>query len=150
MRNKNLDLQKLLQPYSLTKFLLKEKMKSKNQLKLKQKLKISNKLQDYIKTVLKVSTFIFRETFVFNETIYLDKVKENERANSLFLSCKHFFIDVRKNDIILVTKNLPEFGLYLGMKGLVERVLIHQRLEVNFFYERSLLTPWAKKELVKK
>jgi len=35
------------------------------------------------------------------------------------------------------------------MKGSVEKTILHQRLEIKFFYDSTLLAPWAKKELVK-
>jgi len=93
--------------------------------------------------------FFFREAFVINELIYLNKIKEHEEENSVILVCKHFFLDVRKRDILLVTKDLPEHDLYVGMKGYVEKLVLHQKVEVKFFYDSLLVNPWAKQKLVR-
>lgn len=79
----------------------------------------------------------------------MDKVRDHEKEKTVILSCRHFFLDVKKHESLLVTKDLPEFDLYSGMKGSVERVLLYQRLEVKFFYDSSLFDPWIKKKLSK-
>lgn len=63
--------------------------------------------------------------------------------------CRHFFIDIKIHDFIVVTQDLPEFSLYLGMRGTVKKVLLHQKLEIQFFYDSTFFDSWAKKELLK-
>ena len=126
-------------------FTLKKRMKSRNKLKLR--LKIKAKVKNYFDTLFKVSTLVLRDALVPNEYVYIDKVKENEQDNSIFLVCRHLFIDIKIHNFILVTKDFPEFGIYSGMRGAVKKVLVHQKIEVQFFYDSTLFAPWAKKKL---
>lgn len=128
--------------------LLKENSNYKYPLKLKQKLKTSTKIKEWVKDLVKVSSFIFREAFVYPDTIYMDKVAKHERENTVILLCSHCFLDIKKNDILVVTKNLPDFDLHSGMKGCVEKVLIHQRIEVKFFYDFLLFSPLLTNQLI--
>jgi len=34
------------------------------------------------------------------------------------------------------------------MRGSVKKVLAHQKIEVQFFYDSTLFAPWAKKKLL--
>lgn len=147
-KSKSPDLQEKLQ--NEPDFILKNKMKSQNKLKIKLKLrlKISAKIKNYFDTLLKVGTLVLREALVSNEYVYNDKINDHERDNSIFLVCRHFFIDIKIHYFIIVTKDLPEFGLYSGMKGSVKKVLVHQKIEVQFFYDSTLFAPWAKQKLL--
>lgn len=59
--------------------------------------------------------------------IYLDRIQENREENTVFVSCRHFFMDIKKGDLVILTKNVPDFGIYSGMLGEVVKVLINQR-----------------------
>ena len=36
--------------------------------------------------------------------------------------------------MVVLTKDIPKLNLYVGMKGSVEKVVLHQRIEVLFFF----------------
>lgn len=94
-------------------------------------------LQKVSTIVLSSSAFSVSSLFI-NEFVYMEKVKENREENTLTLSCKQYFLDIKKNDIVVLTRDSPTLFLYAGMQGIVDRVLLHQQLEVTCFTTTNL------------
>jgi hypothetical protein len=49
--------------------------------------------------------------------------------------------------MLFCPRNVADFGIYLGMVGKVEKVLIHQRLDISFFYDSRFSSPIIKSKL---
>lgn len=104
------------------------------------KAQIGVKLKSLYKvrtTFLNSSSGSLTSLFV-NEFVYMEKVKENREENTLTLSCKHYFLDIKKNDIVVLTRDFPTLFLSAGMEGVVDRVVLPQQLEVTFFTTTNL------------
>lgn len=96
-------------------------------------------LQKLYPIVLNYSVSIaIQDSFFFNEYIFMDKVNEQREESTFTLSCKHYFLSVKKNDIIVLTRDFPAFSLFAGTKGVVDRVFLHQKLEITFFTTSNL------------
>ena len=116
---------------------------SKKDFIFKLKERFFSKLMDYLgsfsqaqvrvklKSLQKVSTIVLSSSafsvssLFINEFVYMEKVKENREENTLTLSCKHYFLDIKKNDIVFLTRDFPTLFLSAGMQGIVDRVVFH-------------------------
>jgi len=109
-------------------------LKDLSQAQVREKLK---RLEKRSTTVLSSSAYSL-SLFFINEFIYMEKVQENREENTLTLSCKHYFLTIKKNDIVVLTRNFPTLSLSAGTQGIVDGVLLHQKLEVTFFTTTNL------------
>ena len=91
----------------------------------------------------------FKEVFVFNNFIYLNQVNKNREENTVSFCCKHYFLDVKKEEKVILTKDFPDLFLYIGMTGIVNKVLLNQKLEVIFFYNAEYCDVFTKQKLYK-
>lgn len=119
---------------------LKERFFSKLLENLEQffKAQIRLKLKSLYKVSVWSSSTLNVSSLFFNEFVYSEKVNENREQNSLTFSCKHYFLDVKKNDVVVLTRDFPTLFLSAGMEGIVNRVVLHQQLEVTFFTTTNL------------
>ena len=121
---------------------------------LKQKLKTDFKLKQpfgnfiRIKILQKVLQDL-KEAFVFNNIIYLDQINKNRERNTVSFCCKHHFLDIKKDEKVILTKDFTDFLLYAGMKGIVKKVLLYQKLEIIFFYNSQSCDSLTKQKLYK-
>ena len=83
-------------------------------------------------------SIVNQDSFFVNEYIFMDKVNEQREESTFTLSCKHYFLFLKNNDIIVLTRNIPAFSLFAGTKGVVNRVFLHQKLEITFFTTSNL------------
>ena len=63
----------------------------------------------------------------------MEKIREQREENTFTFSCKHYFLEIKKNDIVILTRDFPVLSLFAGTKGIVGRVVLHQQLEFTFF-----------------
>lgn len=124
---------------------LRDHFESKKKFKTKSKERLQIKSGSIVKTLTK----IISQIFLNNDFIYIDKVQEKKKQDKIRFSCKHFFLNIKKNDIVILTKDFPKFHLYVGMKALVEEVLLHQRVEIVFLFEPTLCNPSLRNKLLK-
>lgn len=89
-----------------------------------------------------------KNTF-YNKHIYADKVNEQKESHKISYRCRHFYLNVRKGDIFLVTTNLPDLYLSTGMSGEVTEILGHQEVELTFVLTLNEASPWEKRKLEK-
>lgn len=94
-------------------------------------------------------TFFLTQNVLNNKFIYSDKIQGRKDENEILYSCGHLFLDVKKNDILILTKDFLNLHLYVGMKAVVQKVLLCERLEVVFFHDPTLANPWARDKLLK-
>ena len=78
------------------------------------------------------------DTLFVNEFIYMDKVKKHREENTVTLACKHYFSDIKNNDLVILTRYFPTFFLLAGTEEVVDRVILHQHVEVTFFTNANL------------
>lgn len=83
-------------------------------------------------------SIVNQDSFFVNEYIFMDKVNEQREESTFTLSCKHYFLEIKNNDIIVLTRDFPAFSLFAGTKGVVDRVFLHQKLEITFFTTSNL------------
>lgn len=96
-------------------------------------------LQELYPMVLNSSVSILnQDCFFVNEYIFMDKVNEQREESTFILSCKHYFLQVKENDIIVLTRDFPAFSLFAGTKGVVNKIFLHQKLEITFFTTANL------------
>ncbi len=131
---------------------IKQKSKSDSFLKIKQKLKSNFRLKQpfgnftRVKILEKVLQKL-KEIFVFNNFISLDKINKNWEENTVSFCCKHYFLDVKKQQKVILTKDFPALLLYAGMTGIVNKVLLNQKLEIIFFYNSQSCDRLTKQKL---
>lgn len=125
-------LKEILQADPNTNLNLKQKIGSKGDSKVKTTLRLKMKLGYLNDFLIKTGALLLQKVLLMDHLIYLDKIQKNRDENTVFASCRHFFVDIKKGEAIILTRNLPEFGIYLGMCGQVEKVLVNQRLEIGF------------------
>ena len=87
--------------------------------------------------------------FFYNEYILSDKINDNRESRRVRYSCRHFFLDIKIEEFLVITKNFPELGLYVGMIGQVKKILGHQRVEIEFISNSNFSTRWKKVDLEK-
>lgn len=122
------------------KHILKQKFKSN--FRLKQSFGNFTKLQMLEKILQKLKDF-----FVLNNFIYLDQINKNREENTVCFYCKHYFLDVKKEQKVILTKDFPDFLLFAGMTGVVKKVLLNQKLEIVFFYNSQDCDSFTKQKL---
>ena len=87
---------------------------------------------------------------VNNNYIYKDKIREKEEENRLSFVCSHFYFDLKKGDLLVLTKDFSEFALYRGMVGRVTKIVGYQKVELVFVITSKPSTNWSQKELEEK
>lgn len=87
--------------------------------------------------------------FFYNEYIFSGKIKENQENRRVSYSCRHFFINIQIEESLVITKDFPKFGLYVGMVGRVKKILGDQRIEVEFISNSNFSGRWKKIDLEK-
>ena len=106
-------------------------------------------MQSKNKYFVKTMTRILTQNFLNNEFIYSDRIQGRRDENKILYSCGHMFLDVKKNDILILTRDFLNLHLYVGMKAIVRKVLLCERVEVVFFHDPTLANPWARGKLLK-
>lgn len=103
------------------------------------------KKEDLSKQAFQESKQIFGKTigeiseiFIINEFIFHEKIEDNRRKNTVSYCCKHYFLDLKKNETVVVTRDFPEYSIHAGMKGVVNKVLLNQKMEITFFSNSNL------------
>ena len=74
---------------------------------MKERLRLKNK--HLVKTMTRVLT----QNFLNNEFIYNDKIQCRKDENKILYSCGHLFLDVKKNDILILTKDFKSYTFTL-------------------------------------
>jgi len=119
-----------------------------NKILLQKALKIINKFGG--KYLTKELTKQINHNLINNEYIYKDKVKEKEKESTTCFLCRHFYINIKIDDLLVLTKDFPDFGLYTGMVGRVTKLVGYQQVEVSFILTSKPSICWSLEELQRK
>ena len=87
--------------------------------------------------LIEISKCDLPNNLFYNPYIYLDKVRENEEKNQISLFCTHYTLDIKESNFLVLTKNFPKYGLKAGMKGFVNQIICHQKVELIFVFDSN-------------
>lgn len=63
------------------------------------------------------------------------------------MCCTHYYLDLKRNDLLVITQDFPKLGIYTGMIGRVEKVGKHQKAELLFILTSQVSKTWTRYEL---
>lgn len=117
----------------------------KSLIKGKKLLQISKRLLEDISKISLVEDFF--QNVLSHPHIYSDKIRENKEKNKIHILGTHYYLNLKIGDKLIVTTDLPEFGLYTGMIGCVTKIVTHQKAKILFLFNEDFSKHWTKSEL---
>ena len=95
-----------------------------------------------IKNALKSGTKILSEQVIqnicYNPHIYSDKIEQNREEKTVIFECTHFYINIKKGELLVLTTDFAQFGLSKRMVGRVNRIIRRQKVELLFVLGSNL------------
>lgn len=106
-----------------------------------------------IKNALKSGTKFLSEQVLqnicYNPHIYSDKIEQNREEKTVIFECTHFYINIKKGELLVLTTDFAQFGLSKRMVGRVNRIIRRQKVELLFILGSNLSENWTNAELEK-
>lgn len=130
-----------------------------NQLKFRNHLKIKLKTKQLFKekflffffnnSSTKTICTVITNFFLDNPYIFIDKIIEKKKENSLVLLCQHSFLNPQPEEEVVLSRDFTKFNLCAGTEGIIRKVLINQKVEVEFFKDSFYKNVFLKNHLLK-